>query len=113
MASKTDWRERQAERLDELSSGLYRQMEKYTSSGEWTRFMRAVGAMPKRSLRNQLLILAQHEQAHEKGLVPTESPSLVLGFWDWKQRGRSVNKGQHGYRVFQPLIGKFIDPVNR
>ena len=47
------------------------------------------------SMRNQAMILMQ-----------LDNPTVVGGFRQWKQAGRSVQKGQHGAMILYPRVSR-------
>lgn len=93
--------------LDKLSSQLEQAVEQLTTGEDWVRAIAFAARFRSRSFNNTLLIWVQHLTAYEQGRVPEPLPSYVAGFVDWKQLGRSVLKGQPGYMIYQPVIGRF------
>ena len=59
------------------------------------------------SFGNTMLIYVQHHDAYTQGRVPEPFPTLVAGFQQWKQLGRSVVKGQSGYMIYAPVTARF------
>ncbi|MFV0307088.1 MAG: ArdC-like ssDNA-binding domain-containing protein [Desertimonas sp.] len=73
---------------------------------DWIQAMAFAARFRSRSFGNTLLIYVQHIDAYEQGRVPEPAPTLVAGFQQWKQLGRSVLKGQSGYMIFAPVTAR-------
>lgn len=93
--------------LDKLSARLEEAVEQLTTGEDWVRAISFAAQFRSRSFNNTLLIWVQHLAAYEEGRVPEPFPSYVAGFVDWKRLDRSVLKGQPGYMIYQPVIGRF------
>lgn len=94
-------------KLDEIASRLEAAVEELTTGEDWCRAMTFAARFRSRSFGNVLLIYAQHERAYGEGRVPGPFPTYVAGFGQWKQLGRSVDKGQHGYMIYAPVTARF------
>lgn len=94
-------------KLDEMAETLQNAVETLTTGDDWARAMEFAARFRSRSFRNTLLIYAQHMDAYEQGRVPEPVPTYVAGFQQWKQLDRSVEKGQGGYMIYAPVMGRF------
>lgn len=94
-------------KLDQMAEKLESAVEALTTGEDWARAMTFAARFRSRSFRNSLLIYAQHLDAYEQGRVPEPMPTYVAGFQQWKQLGRSVEKGQSGYMIYAPVMGRF------
>lgn len=94
-------------KLDEVREQLGAQVEKLVTGEDWKRALAFAAKFRSRSVNNSWLILAQHQTAWEAGRVPEPMPTYVAGFRQWEQLGRQVSKGQKGYAILAPVIGKF------
>lgn len=93
-----------------MAEKLESAVEALTTGEDWTRAMTFAAQFRSRSFRNCLLIYAQHLDAYAQGRVPAPMPTYVAGFQQWKQLGRSVDKGQSGYMIYAPVMGRFTSP---
>jgi hypothetical protein len=109
MAARTDpeARARREAKLDALHDRLASAVSGLVTGQDWMRAMSFAARFRSRSFGNTLLIYAQHHHAHEQGRVPEPFPTLVAGFQQWKQLGRSVVKGQSGYMIYAPVTARF------
>jgi hypothetical protein len=94
-------------KLDELHERLAGAVERLVSGDDWRRALEFAARFRSRSFGNTLLIFAQHLDAWEKGRVPDPEPSYVAGYKQWQSLGRQVEKGQSGYMIFAPVMGRF------
>lgn len=101
-------------KLDEVREQLNAQVEKLVTGEDWKRALSFAAKFRSRSVNNSWLIFAQHQAAWEAGRVPEPMPTYVAGFRQWEQLGRQVSKGQKGYAILAPVIGKFASktPAN-
>lgn len=101
-------------KLDEVREQLNAQVEKLVTGEDWKRALSFAAKFRSRSVNNSWLIFAQHQAAWEAGRVPDPMPTYVAGFRQWEQLGRQVSKGQKGYAILAPVIGKFASktPAN-
>lgn len=101
-------------KLDEVRERLNAQVEKLVTGEDWKRALSFAAKFRSRSVNNSWLIFAQHQAAWEAGRVPEPMPTYVAGFRQWEQLGRQVSKGQKGYAILAPVIGKFASktPAN-
>lgn len=101
-------------KLDEVREQLGAQVEKLVTGEDWKRALSFAAKFRSRSVNNSWLIFAQHQAAWEAGKVPEPMPTYVAGFRQWEQLGRHVEKGQKGYAILAPVIGKFASktPAN-
>lgn len=97
-------------KLELMGEKLESAVEALTTGEDWTRAIEFATRFRSRSFRNTLLIYAQHLDAYETGRVPEPMPTYVAGFNQWKELGRSVDKGQSGYMIYAPLLGRFASP---
>lgn len=89
-------------KLDVLHERLTVAVGRLVTGEDWLRAVAFAARFRSRSFGNTLLIHVQHQDAFERGRVLEPFPSLVAGFQQWKQLGRSVLKGQSGYMIFAP-----------
>ena len=94
-------------KLDEMAEKLETAVAGLTTGEDWKRAIEFAARFRSRSFRNTLLIYAQHADAYEQGRVSTPVPTYVAGFNQWKQLDRSVDKGQSGYMIYAPVMGRF------
>lgn len=94
-------------KLDEVREQLGAQVEMLVTGEDWKRALSFAAKFRSRSVNNSWLIFAQHQAAWEAGRVPEPIPTYVAGFRHWEQLGRHVEKGQKGYAILAPVIGKF------
>ncbi|GAB2562266.1 ArdC-like ssDNA-binding domain-containing protein [Leucobacter ruminantium] len=101
-------------KLDEVREALNAQVEKLVTGEDWKRALSFAAKFRSRSVNNSWLIFAQHQAAWEAGRVPEPMPTYVAGFRQWEQLGRRVEKGQKGYAILAPVIGKLASktPAN-
>lgn len=100
-------RVRREAKLDALHDRLASAVRELVTGEDWMRAMAFATRFRSRSFGNTLLIYAQHHHAYEQGRVPEPFPTLVAGFQQWKQLGRSVVKGQSGYMIYAPVTARF------
>lgn len=103
---KQDPAERDA-KLDALHQRLTDAVEGMVTGEDWRKAMEFTARFRARSFRNVNLIVGQHAEAYNLGLVPHPTPTYVAGFRQWQSLGRAVMKGQHGYQIFAPVTGRF------
>jgi antirestriction protein ArdC len=92
MATATKPRKTAEERkaqAEALHAQLTAQIETFTSSAEWMKFLAFAQAFHAYSLNNVILILSQCNIA-----------SRVAGFRKWQELGRQVRKGEKAIRIF-------------
>lgn len=94
-------------KLDALHERLTSAIGRLVSGEDWVEAVAFAARFRSRSFSNTLLIYVQHADAFETGRVPEPVPTLVAGFQQWKQLGRSVLKGQSGYMIFAPVTARF------
>lgn len=101
-------------KLELMGEKLQTAVEGLTTGEDWKRAVEFAARFRSRSFRNTLLIYAQHVEAYEQGRVSSPAPTYVAGFKQWKQLDRSVDKGQSGYMIFAPVMGRFAskDPAD-
>lgn len=110
MAARRTTEEARAAReakLDAVHEQLSSAVERLVTGEDWKRALAYAVKFRSRSFNNSILIFEQHMLAHQLGLVPEPFPTLVAGFSQWQQLGRTVIKGQHGYAILAPITGKF------
>jgi antirestriction protein ArdC len=91
------------DRVDEAYGVLAAAVSDLVTGPDWARAMRFAARFRSRSFKNCLLIWKQHRQAFYQGLIDAPEPTWVAGFRQWQTLGRTVIKGQHGYRIFAPV----------
>ncbi|WP_053385969.1 ArdC-like ssDNA-binding domain-containing protein [Leucobacter japonicus] len=101
-------------KLDKVREQLNAQVAKLVTGEDWKQALSFAAKFRSRSVNNSWLIFAQHQAAWEAGRVPDPMPTYVAGFRQWEQLGRQVSKGQKGYAILAPAIGKFASktPAN-
>lgn len=107
MASNEDARAAREAKLDQLHEKLTGAVEALVSGDDWRQALAFAARFRSRSFNNTMLIWVQHEAAFEAGRVPEPFPTLVAGYRQWQGLGRQVMKGQVGYMIFAPVIGRF------
>ena len=100
-------RARREAKLDALHERLASAVSGLVTGEDWMRAMAFAARFRSRSFGNTLLIYVQHHHAYAQGRVPESFPTLVAGFQQWKQLGRSVVKGQSGYMIYAPVTARF------
>ena len=85
---------------------LMEQVAALQSGEDWKRFLTVQARLHQYSPNNAVLISVQHAQAFAEGRVDSPDVRYVAGFQTWKALGRSVDKGQHGYAVLAPMLGR-------
>jgi hypothetical protein len=105
--TKAQAEERRAARLQELEGRLGAAVEQLVSGEDWSRAIQFAGQFRSRSFLNTLLIYVQHTEAHAEGRVPEPFPTYVAGFKQWEKLGRAPAKGQSGYMIRSPNLGRF------
>jgi len=94
-------------KLDALHERLTGAVDQLVSGDDWRRALEFAARFRSRSFGNTLLIFVQHLDAFEQGLVPDPEPSYVAGYKQWQALGRQVTKGQPGYQIMAPVMGRF------
>lgn len=107
MATTEEARAARDAKLDALHDKLTAAVEQLVSGDDWRQALEFAARFRARSFNNTLLIWAQHQSAFETGRVPEPMPSYVAGFKQWQSLGRQVSKGQSGYMIFAPVMGRF------
>lgn len=107
MATDEDARAAREAKLDALHQRLADAVEQLVSGDDWRRAVEFAARFRSRSFGNTLLIFVQHADAFEKGLVPAAEPTFVAGYKQWQSLGRQVGKGQPGYQIMAPVMGRF------
>lgn len=107
MATMEECRAVRDEKIDALHEKLTSAVDQIVSGEDWKRALVFAAQFRARSFNNTLLIWTQHLIAFESGKVPTSAPSHVAGFKQWQTLGRQVEKGQSGYMIFAPVMGRF------
>ncbi|WP_062389910.1 ArdC-like ssDNA-binding domain-containing protein [Demequina iriomotensis] len=107
MAGWEATREAREARIETLHEQLTGAVERLVTGDDWRRGMEFAMRFRSRSFNNTLLIWAQHAAAYESGRVPDPSPRYVAGFNQWRALGRAVQRGQSGYMIFAPIMGRF------
>lgn len=107
MATIEERRAVRDEKLDALHEKLTGAVEQLATGDDWKQALEFAARFRTRSFNNTLLIWTQHLAAFEQGNVPEPSPTLVAGFKQWQSLGRHVEKGQSGYMIIAPVMGRF------
>ncbi|WP_251449802.1 ArdC-like ssDNA-binding domain-containing protein [Microbacterium sp. Marseille-Q6648] len=94
-------------KLERLHAQLADAVATLVTSDDWVRALEFAARFRSRSFNNTLLIWMQHLAAFEQGRVAEPAPTYVAGFRQWQALGRSVDRGQTGYMIFAPILGRF------
>ncbi|WP_342001877.1 ArdC-like ssDNA-binding domain-containing protein [Microbacterium sp. LWH7-1.2] len=94
-------------KLDRLHDQLAEAVADLVTGEDWKRAMTFAARFRSRSFNNTLLIWMQHASAFEQGRVFDPTPTYVAGFRQWLTLGRSVDRGQRGYMILAPVVGRF------
>jgi len=93
------WLEQKQEKLRAAHAMLEHGVESFTDSERWQQYLTFQATHGRTfSFRNTLLIFAQRPDA-----------SMVMGFRQWQQLGRSVKKGERGLMILVPRTYKKKD----
>lgn len=98
------------DKLERLHARLTDAVENLVTGNDWARALEFAARFRSRSFNNTVLIWMQHLAAFEQGRVPESTPTYVAGFRQWLSLGRSVDRGQAGYMIFAPVLGRFASP---
>ena len=98
-------------KLERLHAQLADAVAKLVTGDDWVRALEFAARFRSRSFNNTVLIWMQHVAAFEQGRVPEPTPTYVAGFRQWLALGRSVDRGQRGYLIFAPVLGRFASPT--
>lgn len=93
--------------LDRLHAQLAGAVAELVTGDDWKRALAFAARFRSRSFNNTLLIWTQHAAAFEQGRVSEPTPTYVAGFRQWLTLGRSVDRGQPGYMILAPVLGRF------
>ncbi len=85
----TDKAAQRTERAEAMQATIATQVEAMAQSDGWTAFLDYIANFHGYSLRNTLLVMAQHPTAMQ-----------VAGFRKWQELGRQVRKGEKAIRIF-------------
>lgn len=96
------------EKLDELQARIESAVEDLVTGDDWIKAIAFAAKFRSRSFLNTMAIWVQHQDAYEKGLVPSPEPTYVAGFKQWQSLGRFVQKGQPGYAILAPVTATFV-----
>ncbi len=107
MATREEARAAREAKLEELHERLIGAVERLVTGEDWGRAMVFAARFRSRSFNNTLLIYMQHLEAFEEGRVPEPFPTLAAGYRQWQGLGRQVMKGQKGYQILAPVLGRF------
>lgn len=94
-------------KLDRLHDQLAEAVADLVTGEDWKRTLAFAARFRSRSFNNTLLIWMQHASAFEEGRVSDPTPTYVAGFHQWLSLGRSVDRGQRGYMILAPVVGRF------
>lgn len=98
-------------KLEQLHAQLADAVSALVTGDDWKRALTFAARFRSRSFNNTLLIWMQHANAFEQGRVPEPAPTYVAGFRQWLTLGRSVDRGQPGYMILAPVIGRYASPT--
>ena len=84
-----------ADRLSQAHSELVAAVESLTSGEDWKAMLDVASRFHQYSPNNCFMILSQCPEA-----------SRVAGYKTWQSLGRQVRKGEHGLRIFAPIVRK-------
>ena len=98
-------------KLEQLHAQLADAVSALVTGDDWKRALTFAARFRSRSFNNTLLIWMQHVDAFEQGRVPEPAPTYVAGFRQWLTLGRSVDRGQPGYMILAPVIGRYASPT--
>jgi hypothetical protein len=98
-------------KLERLHAQLADAVAKLVTGDDWVRALEFAARFRSRSFNNTVLIWMQHVAAFEQGRVPEPTPTYVAGFRQWLALGRSVDRGQTGYMILAPVLGRFASPT--
>jgi len=101
--SKEEWAEQSKARLAAAQETLEAEVAKLVTGDDWMRYLDFQSKLHNYSPNNIMLLAAQHAERYQAGLSPEPTPSFMAGFGTWRQLGRQVNKGEHGYAVLAPV----------
>ena len=87
-------------RIEDLTNKLESGLTGLYETGEYKKYLRAIGTFRRYSARNIALIYLQRE-----------NPQFVAGFNEWKKRGRFVRKGEKAIYILAPSPIKITVPV--
>ncbi len=93
-------------KLDRLHDQLAEAVADLVTGEDWKRALTFAARFRSRSFNNTLLIWMQHLAAFEEGRVSDPTPTYVAGFRQWLTLGRSVDRGQRGYMILAPVVGR-------
>lgn len=74
---------------------------------DWKRALEFAAKFRSRSFSNVLLIYQAHAEAYEEGRVPSPTPTYVAGYKQWQALGHQVRRGEAGYPILAPVIGRY------
>lgn len=94
-------------KLDRIHAQLAEAVADLVTGEDWKRALTFAARFRSRSFNNTLLIWMQHAAAFDEGRVSDPTPTYVAGFHQWLTLGRSVDRGQRGYMILAPVVGRF------
>ncbi|MCR2792757.1 ImmA/IrrE family metallo-endopeptidase [Microbacterium sp. zg.Y625] len=98
-------------KLERLHAQLADAVAGLVTGDDWARALEFAARFRSRSFNNTVLIWTQHAVAFRQGRVPEPTPTYIAGFKQWLTLGRSVERGQSGYMIFAPVLGRFASPT--
>jgi len=100
-------------KLERLHAQLVDAVGGLVTGDDWARALEFAARFRSRSFNNTVLIWTQHAVAFGQGRVPEPTPTYIAGFKQWRALGRSVDRGQSGYMIFAPVLGRFASSTPR
>jgi antirestriction protein ArdC len=90
-------KEERTERLEAAFNELNSAVERIVTSDDWRKYLDFQSRFNKYSARNTLWLQAQ---AKERNM----EVDVFASFGTWKKQGRTVKRGEHGFRVLAPIV---------
>jgi hypothetical protein len=97
----------QEARLKALHEKLTAAVGTLVTGEDWMRALMVGARLRAYSAMNGVLIWVGLSEQYAKGLVPTDTPTMVAGIKQWNSLGRTVIKGQHGLEIRLPVFGRY------
>ncbi|MFJ2300076.1 ArdC family protein [Oerskovia paurometabola] len=106
--------EREA-KLAAVHAQLAASVGELVTGDDWKRALGFAAKFRSRSFSNVLLIYQAHATAFEQGRVPSPTPTYVAGYKQWQALRHQVRRGEAGYPILAPVIGRYaaVSPNDR
>ena len=101
MTTNTDQTQELTDKINESITALCAETDAAKQNETYRAWLRTLSRFYSYSFNNWLLIYTQRPDA-----------TRVAGFQTWKSLGRFVKKGEHGIRIFAPIIRKVEEEKN-